>query len=183
MSEREATRPGLPDLVRPMLAIPGELPAPGDDGRWAYEMKWDGVRAIGYIQDGTTRLMSRNDLDVSVSYPEVLDAPDPVRQRSLVLDGELVAPDDRGRPSFGRMQERMHVRGPAAVGRLVGGVRVFYSVFALLRLDARPLLQLPYSERPALLEGLELDAPRWGVPPSFTGPAADIMAASAQHGL
>jgi hypothetical protein len=66
-----------------MLAIPGELPAPSEDGRWAYEMKWDGVCVIGYVQDGTTRLMSRNDLDVSVSYPEVLDAPDPIRQRSL----------------------------------------------------------------------------------------------------
>jgi bifunctional non-homologous end joining protein LigD len=183
MSERESTRLGLPDLLRPMLATPGELPAPSEDGRWAYEMKWDGVRAIGYVQDGTTRLMSRNDLDVTVSYPDVLDAPDPVRQRWLALDGELVAPDELGRPSFGRLQERMHIRDRAAVRRLAGRVPVFYYVFDLLRLDNRPLLQLPYTERRALLEELDLDATRWRIPPSFPGPAADIMAASAQHGL
>jgi ATP dependent DNA ligase-like protein len=125
MSEREATRPRLPDLVRPMLAIPGELPPASEDARWAYEMKWDGVRAIGYVQDGTTRLLSRNDLDISVSYPEALDAPEPVQQRSLVPDRELVALDERGRPSFGRLQERMHVRDPAAVRRLAGRVPVF----------------------------------------------------------
>src|SRR4051794_20388078 len=183
MSKREATGPGQPDLVRPMLAIPGELPAASDDGRWAYEMKWDGVRAIGYVQDGITRLVSRNDLDVSVSYPEVLDPPEPVRQRSLVLDGELVALDERGRPSFGRLQERMHVRDPAAVRRLAGRVPGSYYAFDLLRLDDRPLLQLPYTERRALLEDLELDTTTWRVPPSSPGPAADVMAASAQHGL
>ena len=166
-----------------MLAIPGELPAAIEDARWAYEMKWDGVRAIGYVQDGTTRLLSRNDLDVSVSYPEVLDSPEAVLQRSLVLDGELVALDERGRPSFGRLQERMHVRDPAAVRRLAGRVPVFYYVFDLLRLDDRPLLQLPYTERRGLLDDLELDTTTWRVPPSFPGPAADVMAASEQHGL
>ena len=79
-----------------------------------------GRRAIGYVQDGTTRLMSRNDLDVSVSYAEVLKPPAPVRRRGLVLDGELVALDEQGRPSFGRLQERMHVRDPTAVRRLAG---------------------------------------------------------------
>src|SRR5437868_4300858 len=58
-----------------------------EDARWAYEMKWDGMRAIGYVQDGTTRLLSRNDLDVSVNYPEVLDPSEPVRQHSLVAAG------------------------------------------------------------------------------------------------
>ena len=166
-----------------MLAVPGELPAAGEDGRWAYELKWDGVRAIGYVQDGTTRLMSRNDLDVSVSYAEVLEPPEGLRRRSAVLDVELVALDERGRPSFGRLQERMHVRDQAAVRRLSGRVPVLYYVFDLLRLDDRPLLQLPYTERRALLEDLELDTTTWRVPPSFSGPAADVMAASAQHGL
>ena len=77
----------------------------------------------------------------------------------------------------------MHVRDPAAVRRLAGRVPVFYYVFDLLRLDDRPLLQLPYTERRGLLDDLELDTPTWRVPPSFPGPAADVMAASAQHGL
>src|SRR5439155_1511346 len=87
MSEREATL-GLSDLVRPMLAVPGELPATTEDARWAYELKWDGVRAIAYVRDGATRLVSRNDLDVSIGYPEVLEPPEALRRRSAVLDGE-----------------------------------------------------------------------------------------------
>ena len=65
----------LPELVRPMLAVPGELPSPAQDDAWAYEMKWDGVRAVAYVEGGTVRLMSRNDLDVTRSYPEVASPP------------------------------------------------------------------------------------------------------------
>ncbi len=77
----------------------------------------------------------------------------------------------------------MHVRDPAAVRRLAGRVPVSYYAFALLRLDDRPLLQLPYTERRALLEDLGLDTTTWRMPPSFPGPAVDVVAASAQHGL
>jgi bifunctional non-homologous end joining protein LigD len=94
-----------------------------------------------------------------------------------------VALDEQGRPSFGRLQERMHVRDSAAVRRLTSLVPVFYYVFDLLHLDDRPLLQLPYTERRALLEGLELEATTWRVPPSFAGLTADVMAAGAEHGL
>ena len=93
----------LPDLVRPMLAVPGELPRAAEDGQWRYELKWDGVRAVSYLQGGNVRLMSRNDLDVSRSYPEVLAAPGALRDVAAVLDGELVTFDDAGRPSFGRL--------------------------------------------------------------------------------
>src|SRR5919205_472054 len=71
-TQRQAGLRGLPDLVRPMLAVPGELPPAYEDEQWAYELKWDGVRAIAYLHAGTVRLVSRNDLDVSVSYPEIL---------------------------------------------------------------------------------------------------------------
>jgi bifunctional non-homologous end joining protein LigD len=182
-NQRQAGLRGLPELVRPMLAVPGELPAPYEDRLWAYELKWDGVRAIAYLHDGATRLVSRNDLDVSVSYPEILQPPKTVRQRSLVLDGELVTLDERGRPSFGRLQERMHVRDPAAARRLADRLHVLYYVFDLLYLDGEPLLQLPHTERRARLEDLALETGTWRVPPSFPGPAGDVMAASAEHGL
>src|SRR3954469_7409160 len=120
----------FPELVRPMLAVAGELPPPAQDDAWAYEMKWDGVRAVAYLQDGTVRLMSRNDLDVTRSYPEVASPPaglvdEPVVgpppggrvEGAVVVDGELVTFDGRGRPSFSRLQERMHVRDPAAARR------------------------------------------------------------------
>src|SRR5947209_9064295 len=79
----------LPELVRPMLAVPGELPPPAEDDQWRYEMKWDGVRAVAYARGGTLRLVSRNDLDVSRSYPEVLAPPEALRNVAGVFDGEL----------------------------------------------------------------------------------------------
>jgi ATP dependent DNA ligase domain len=161
-----------------MLAISGALPAAYEDRLWAYELKWDGVRAVAYLQAGTVRLVSRNDLDVSVSYPEILQPPSTIRHRSLALDGELVTLDERGRPSFGRLQERMHVRDPAAARRLADRLPVLYYVFDLLYLDGDSLLQQPYTERRARLEDLDLGTAAWRVPPSFPGPAADVMAAS-----
>jgi bifunctional non-homologous end joining protein LigD len=100
-----------------------------------------------------------------------------------VLDGELVTLDERGRPSFGRLQERMHVRDPAAARRLADRLPVLYYVFDLLYVDGASLLQLPYVERRAQLEALDLETATWRVPPSFPGPAADVMAASIEHGL
>jgi len=173
----------LPELVRPMLAVPGELPPPAQDDAWAYEMKWDGVRAVAYVQGGTVRLMSRNDLDVTRSYPEVAAPPAGLAGEAVVLDGELVTFDDRGRPSFARLQERMHVRDVAAARRLAERVPVVYLVFDVLSVGGRPLLRTPYSERRAALVGLDVNGDAWRVPPSFRGPGADVLAASKETGL
>jgi bifunctional non-homologous end joining protein LigD len=173
----------LPALVRPMLAVPGELPPPVEDAAWAYEMKWDGVRAVGYVRGGVVRLMSRNDLDVTRSYPEVAVVPDPLAGVSAVLDGELVTFDDRGRPSFARLQERMHVQDLAVARRLAERVPVVYLVFDVLHLDGRSLLRTPYGERRAVLAELDLGDAAWRMPPSFRGPGADVLAASAETGL
>jgi bifunctional non-homologous end joining protein LigD len=173
------------DLVRPMLAVPGELPA--DETGWAFEMKWDGVRAVAYVGADGVRLFSRNDLDVSRSYPEVLAPPGALAGRGAVLDGELVTFDAAGRPSFGRLQERMHVADVALAWRLAERVPVVYLVFDLLRLDGESLLRRPYAERRAALEGLDLDPgpgrAGWRVPPRFPGPGSDVLAASREHGL
>jgi bifunctional non-homologous end joining protein LigD len=173
----------LPALVRPMLAVPGELPPPVEDAAWAYEMKWDGVRAVGYVRGAAVRLMSRNDLDVTRSYPEVAVVPGPLAGVSAVLDGELVTFDDRGRPSFARLQERMHVQDLAVARRLAERVPVVYLVFDVLHLDGRSLLRRPYGERRALLAELDLGGAAWRMPPSFRGPGADVLAASAETGL
>jgi bifunctional non-homologous end joining protein LigD len=173
----------LPELVRPMLAVPGELPPAAEDDQWRYEMKWDGVRAVAYVQGGSVRLMSRNDLDVSRSYPEVLALPDALRTVAGVVDGELVTFDAAGRPSFGRLQERMHVADVSAARRLAGRVPVVYLVFDVLHLRGASTLRAPYVERRALLEELGIDAPSWRVPPSFPGPGADVLAASAESHL
>src|SRR3954451_15196615 len=96
------------ESLRPMLATAGPLPnGPG----WAFEFKWDGVRAIVSVHDGI-RAMSRNDRDVSGSYPELERLIEAADGRRLVLDGEIVAIDKAGRPDFGLLQQRMHVQRP-----------------------------------------------------------------------
>jgi len=171
----------LPDLVKPMLAVPGELPEE-DDG-WAFEMKWDGVRAVAYVDGGRVRLMSRNDLDVTRSYPEVAGMGEQLGSVQAVLDGELVTFDERGAPDFGRLQQRMHVADVAVARRLAKTVPVVYLVFDVLHLDGRPTVDLPYDERRALLDGLGLAGRSWQTPPSFDGPGADVLAASRENGL
>lgn len=171
----------LPELVRPMAAVPGELP--GDDAAWAFEMKWDGVRAVAYVDGGRVRLMSRNDLDVTRSYPEVAGLGEQLGSVQAVLDGELVTFDARGAPDFGRLQQRMHVADPAVARRLAQSVPVVYLLFDVLHLDGRPTVDLPYDERRRLLEGLGLAGRSWQTPPAFDGPGAAILAASAENGL
>ena len=176
-------RTELPQLIRPMLAVPGELPDATEDPQWRFEMKWDGVRAVSYVRDGDVRLLSRNDLDVSRSYPEILTPPTALATTAAVLDGELVAFDTHGRPNFGRLQERMHIADAAVARRLAERVPVVYLLFDLLFLDGRSLLRAPYLERRELLEGLGIDGTAWRVPPSFAGHGADVLVASRESQL
>lgn len=171
----------LPELVAPMLAVTGELPT--DATRWAYELKWDGVRAVVYVDGGRPRVLTRNDRDVTGTYPELRAMAEGMGSTQAVLDGELVAFDAAGRPSFERLQQRMHVVRPATVRRLVSEVPVSYLVFDLLHLDGRSLLSEPYAERRRLLESLALAGACWATPPSFRGEGGDVMTASTDQGL
>jgi bifunctional non-homologous end joining protein LigD len=165
-----------------MLATAGELPPVAQDGRWAYEMKWDGVRAITYASAGSLRVFSRNDRDVTGSYPELAGLaaalPGPA-----ILDGELVALDARGRPSFAELQRRMHVTRAADVRRLLAEVPVSYLVFDVLHLGGRLLLDQPWQRRRELLDALELAAGPWALPAYFPGAGAAALAASRAQGL
>ena len=174
--------PGLAAGLRPMLAIAG--PLPGDDQGWAYELKWDGIRALGYVTGGRVRLVSRLGRDFTRAYPE-LDHLEPAPGWSpAVLDGEIVAFDAAGRPSFEVLQQRMHVSSPARAAGLAARLPVTYLAFDLLVQDGQPLLDWPYTERREALAALGLPGPRWQVPPSFTGHrGADVLAASREHGL
>ncbi len=164
-----------------MLAVRGQRRVHGD--RWAYEAKWDGVRAIAHLEGDTLRLVSRNGNDLTVSYPEVgpLAAASGVGQ--AVLDGELIATDE-GRPSFSALQVRMHQRDPAVVARLTTEVPVTYVIFDLLYLDGIALLGLGYDERRRVLESLDLSGPAWQTPPSWTDTTLEAMLeATASRGL
>ena len=177
MADRPATAVSGPaGLIRPMLATPGPVPAgPG----WAFEIKFDGVRAIGYAGPAGLRLVSRNDRDISRSYPEVAGLRLPA---GVVVDGELVALDERGRPDFALLQQRMHVTAPAP--GLVASVPVQYVVFDLLHDGRDLLLELPYEQRRARLLDLELDRVGVVVPQNFTDtPGALVMTAAREQGL
>ncbi|GAA1278475.1 hypothetical protein GCM10009609_47270 [Pseudonocardia aurantiaca] len=154
----------LPVPVAPMLAIAGDPPTgPG----WAFEFKWDGVRAVTGVSGTAVRAQSRLGNDITTGYPELSDLVDLLDGRQALLDGELVALDASGRPDFGTLQHRMHVREPAP--DLVERVPVTYLVFDVLHLDGTSLLREPYDRRRELLEGLGLDGARVRVPPVNPG--------------
>ena len=169
----------MPELVRPMLASAGDLPTK-DEG-WAYEMKWDGVRAVVYVDGGRARVLTRNDREVSATYPELRAMAEALGGTRVVLDGEIVAFDAAGRPNFGALQARMHVTRPTAA--LLRDVPVSYLAFDVLYLDGAVLTDEPYVRRREILESLGLQGPSWTVPPFFSGPGADVFAASKAQGL
>ena len=169
----------LPELVRPMLATPGPLPHSDD---WGFEFKWDGTRAVCYVDGGRVRLLTRNDRDVTVSYPELRGLGEALGARPAVLDGEIVAFGDDGIPSFGALQERMHVLDPAKARRGAEKTPVVYLAFDVLHLDGRSTTALPYEERRSLLDGLKLAGAHWQTPPWFRGSGASVLeAAGAQR--
>ncbi|GAB1689026.1 non-homologous end-joining DNA ligase [Krasilnikovia sp. M28-CT-15] len=162
--------------LSPMLATAGVLPAgPG----WSYEFKWDGVRVLASFAGGPPRLWARSGTLVTVAYPEVagLDLP-----AGTLLDGEMVVLDTSGRPSFTALAERMHVRDTGRAARLAAGLPATYMIFDLLRYGDEALLSLPYAQRRARLEALELEGPHWTVPPAFPDGAA-TAAAAREHSL
>jgi bifunctional non-homologous end joining protein LigD len=175
-------RVSLPEWVPPMLATSSKVLA-GDEG-WAYEMKWDGVRASAYLSGGRLlRLVSRSGQDVTVAYPELRGLGPAAGPRQLVLDGEIVA-FDGGRPSFEALQPRIHVTSAVEAAQMARRTPVVYLAFDLLYLDWRPTLDLPYRQRRALLDDLALAGPSWQTPPAFTDAAgADVLAAASAQGL
>jgi bifunctional non-homologous end joining protein LigD len=173
----------MPSLVQPMLATPGTLPPAHEDAGWAYEMKWDGVRTVAYADGGRLRLLSRNDRDVTGTYPEVRGLAEQLGSVAAVLDGEIVALDGNGRPDFGLLQRRMGVTKAAQVRRLVDEVPVVYLVFDVLYLDGRTTTGLPYTDRRELLEGLGLEGPAWAVPPASFGGGEQMVEVSRDRGL
>jgi len=178
-------RLGLPGALRPMLAVTG--PAPRDPDHWALEMKWDGVRALAYIERGQVRLMSRTERDITVAYPELARlgaATIPTSHKQLLLDGEIVVFGEGGWPEFEALQPRMHVGSASQAALLAGQTPVTYLVFDLLQLDGRPLLDLEYTQRRALLEELALAGPYWQTPPWFPGGDFDaVRSVSLAHGM
>lgn len=163
--------------MRPMLATPGKHVPPG--ASWVHEVKWDGVRALTEVRDGVLRMTSRNENPITVAWPEL--ATSPYAERDLMVDGEIIALNDRGVPDFRTLQERMHVRRAATAERLAASVPATYMIFDLLRLDGRDLAAEPLEVRRAALEELGVDGV-WQVPPQYDD-GAMLFEATLQQGL
>jgi bifunctional non-homologous end joining protein LigD len=170
--------------IVPMFATPSRI-LPDDDGRWAFELKWDGVRAMTYVDGraGTIKMESRNLNDVTPRYPEVHGIVDQMRGRQLVLDGEVVAFDENGRPSFGRLQPRMHLVGARDVAARMADTPVVYLIFDVLHIDGESTRALPWSDRRDALEQLGLAGAHWQVPQVHRGDGDAVLAASRAGGL
>jgi bifunctional non-homologous end joining protein LigD len=170
----------MPEFVQPMLARVSTLPA--DDSGWAFEVKWDGVRAIACSRPGRIHLWSRNRNEITGAYPELRALNRALHSHSAILDGEIVALHSDGRPSFELLQTRMQVRG-AAVRRLAKTTPVTYVLFDLLWLDGHSLMDRPFSERRERLAKLGLDGERWCVPEFHVGEGEAFLAATREQGL
>lgn len=173
----------FPSRLVPMLASPAPALPPDEAGDWAHELKWDGVRAIAYLRDGAIHMESRNLNDITSRYPEVHGLARACPGHEMVLDGEVVAFDELGRPSFGLLQTRMHLIGERHVASRVGLTPLAYLIFDLLHLDGRSTRDLPWRDRRRLLDGLELDGPGWQTPPAHVGSGAAVLEASKSRDL
>ncbi len=174
----------MPTHLEPMLASPGRLP--GEEGGWVFEVKWDGVRALLYWRPGhpgRMRIESRNGKEIGARYPELHALGRQLGRHEAVLDGEIVAFDEHGLPSFGRLQKRMHLASESAVARAAREIPVTYAIFDLLYLDGHPTIELPYGQRRELLEGLRLKGTAWQTPAQRKGGGAELLAATAAQGL
>ncbi len=164
--------------LSPMLAVAGSLPA--DEGGWAYEVKFDGVRVLAEIAAGRVTLRSRNDNDVTAAYPELQALAGQLGPRVAVVDGEVAVFDERGRTDFGLIQSRMHVRRPSPA--LIASAPVQFLIFDVLHLD-QPTVDWTYDARREALLGLGLSGAAWSTPPAITGDGATIVAQSKAAGL
>ncbi|MDX6296612.1 MAG: bifunctional non-ous end joining protein LigD [Nocardioidaceae bacterium] len=171
----------MPARIAPMLATPSKQ-APTGDG-WAYEMKWDGIRVVAYVDGGRITLRTRSDKDVTGTYPELRRLGEDLGATQAILDGEVVAFDESGKPSFGRLQQRMGITNASQARRLASTQPVVYIIFDVMHLDGRSTLELPYTERREILEGLGLAGPTWQTPPALDGDGEDLLLATREQGL
>jgi bifunctional non-homologous end joining protein LigD len=164
----------MPRHVPPMLAVLSEMPT--DQQNWAFEYKWDGVRALAYYDAPTLSFVSRNQLDITRRYPELQGLAKVLGKRTVVLDGEIIALDENDRPSFPQLQRRMHVNDPASITRLVREVPIVFVVFDVIYLAGKSLMDQPYTARRATLEKLKIDADHWQTTPSHVGHGTQMLA-------
>jgi len=169
--------------ISPMLATLGSVSDIDEDADdWAFEMKWDGIRAIATVSNGKVRFATRNGIDVTATYPD-LDALADQVTGDAVLDGEIVALNKAGRPDFGLLQRRMKLTRPVDVAPAAREVPVHYMIFDILEVGGSSTTTLDYSRRRELLASVVEPRGRIQVPPAFDGDLAAAIRSSSELGL
>jgi len=166
----------MPEGLEPMKARVGGLPR--DQDAWGFEIKWDGIRALAYVEGGRARLVNRNGREVTPKYPELRELGRALGSTPALLDGEIVAFDEHGRPSFERLQGRMHLTSDSVIRRRAKEAPVVFVIFDVLYLDGRVTMRRGYEQRRELLDGLDLNGPRWRTPAYHRGDGDALLAAS-----
>jgi bifunctional non-homologous end joining protein LigD len=179
MSKDMRPKPDEWPPLKPMLATLTD--APFNDDAWAFEPKWDGIRALAVCNE-ETRFFTRNDKDVTVAYPELQRLHEQTVALDALLDGEIVA-FQKGVPSFQRLQQRMHLRDERKIEEMARQIPVVYMVFDLLYLDGRDLTGEPLEERRRIMEENIVPSEQIQVSPSTEGAGKALFRAAEKQGL
>ncbi len=172
----------MPHAIHPMLAT--LVDKPFDDLDWLYEVKWDGYRAVAFLDGKSLRLVSRNQTDLTAAYPELDVLRSSIKGRTAILDGEVVALDEEGRSSFGLMQQRTGVgEGGRRIRRTRDDIPIVYYAFDLLYLDGYNLMDAPLEQRKALLDAVLLRSQLVRYSDHYIGTGIALFEAATQHGL
>jgi len=179
---QDPDRKPMPEKLVPMMAkLDTRVPRPED--AWGFEFKWDGIRALAYVDGGRVRLQSRTGEDITPRYPEIHAMGRALGSAEVILDGEVVALDEKGRPSFEEIQQRMGLTAENEIRRKMKDVPVTYMAFDVLWRDGHSLMEAPYSERRKELATLKLAGHSWQTPPFEKGGGQTMLEASAKAGL
>ena len=179
---QDPDRKPMPGRIEPMMAkLATKVPTPDD--AWGFEFKWDGIRALAHVEGGRVKLISRSGEEVTPRYPEVHAMGRAIGSREVILDGEVVALDDKGRPSFEEIQQRMGLNSESEIRRKMKVVPVTYMIFDLLWQDGHSLMSERYEERRRLLAALKLAGDSWQTPPFEKGGGQAMLEASAKAAL
>ncbi len=172
----------MPHAIRPMLAT--LIDRPFDDDDWLYEIKWDGYRAIAYLDGKSVRLVSRNQNDLTAAYPELHGIPGQIRARTAILDGEIVALDQQGRSSFSLMQQRTGVgEGGRRIRRTRDDIPVVYYVFDVLYCDGYDVMPADLEKRKQLLASILTANAGVRYSDHYIGNGSALFDAAARRGL
>jgi bifunctional non-homologous end joining protein LigD len=169
----------MPSKIQPMLAKIGNLPK--DYENWAYEFKWDGIRAIMYWNGKNIKIESRNLLDITFRYPELTDLGKSFGE-NVIVDGEIIAIDNAGKPNFSKLQQRMLISENKLTKSLLS-IKIYYYLFDILFFNNKNIMNQQYETRRRTLEALKINHSFCRVPPNFKGKGNVIMSVARKHEL